>query len=52
MEYIKTLDIESDVVKHIESFGIQLTPDDSFLLSEAIEKVRYYDMDYLNIEED
>ena len=42
MEYIKTLDIENDVEKYIESFGVQLTPDDSFLLSEAIEKVRYY----------
>ena len=42
MEYIKTLDIESDVEKYIESFGVQLTPDDSFLLSETIEKVRYY----------
>ena len=42
MEYIKTLDIESDVEKYIESFGVQLTPGDSFLLSEAIEKVRYY----------
>ena len=42
MEYIKTLDIENDVEKYIESFGVQLTPDDSFLLGEAIEKVRYY----------